>query len=47
MNTPRRRIGPAGTASRVIVAFGLLYLAATNGGGLLHVTFPNGPLSWA
>lgn len=32
MNTAGRRIGSAGTISRVIVAAGLLYLALTNGG---------------
>jgi hypothetical protein len=31
MNTARRRIGSIGTASRVIVALGLLYLALTHG----------------
>lgn len=31
MNTARRRIGSIGTASRVIVALGLLYLAVTHG----------------
>jgi hypothetical protein len=46
MNTPRRRIGPVGTACRVFVALGLLYLAVTNGGELLDVTLPNGPLAW-
>src|SRR5215471_3692308 len=32
MNTAERRIGRAGTISRVIVALGLLYLALTHGG---------------
>ena len=32
MNTTERRIGRAGTISRVIVALGLLYLALTHGG---------------
>jgi len=44
--TTSRRIGRAGTAGRVIVAFGLLYLAATNGGGLVYLRLPDGPFSW-
>jgi hypothetical protein len=46
MNTQRRRIGRVGTVSRVVVALGLLYLAVTNGGGLVYLSFPNGGLSW-
>jgi len=46
MNTPTRRIGRVGTASRVIVALGLPYLAVTNGGGLVYLSLPNGWLSW-
>jgi len=46
MNTSRRRIGRVGAVSRVIVALGLLYLALTNGGGLVYLTLPNGWLSW-
>jgi hypothetical protein len=46
MNTATRRIGSIGTASRVIVALGLLYLALTNGGGLVYLTLPNGWLFW-
>jgi hypothetical protein len=56
MNTAERRIGCAGTISRVIVALGLLYLALTNGGALIglkrsgsatyHLMFSSGGLSW-
>src|SRR6516165_10106928 len=56
MNTAGRRIGRAGTISRVIVALGLLYLALTHSGALIgfkrpgsatyHLTFTSRGLSW-
>ena len=39
MNTARRRIGSIGTASRVIVALGLLYLAVTHGAPSWRLTW--------
>src|SRR5215471_6854543 len=56
MNTAGRRIGRVGTASRVVVAAGFLYLALTNDRALIgltrsgpatdHLTFTSGGLSW-
>jgi hypothetical protein len=46
MKTSRRKIGRIGTVCRVIAALGLLYLALTNGGGLVHLALPNSGLSW-